>query len=218
LELIGVSTTPDHPQDTSQAGYPPPPPPPVDRPDGPASPAEPTGGYPPPPPAPDNSYPPPYPPPAGGYAPPPGPTGGYTPPPGPAGDYPPGYGQGPTPGGYPPAYGPGAPLSPSDQRLWSVLGHLGPLVAWFLAPLVIWLVFRGRGAFLEDHAKESLNFQITVAIAGLALGVVSVITLGIGALLYFPFGVAVLVFMIMAAVKASQGEAYRYPLTLRLVK
>jgi uncharacterized Tic20 family protein len=197
-----VSTTPDHPHETPQGAYPPPP---VDRPDDHAPSAGPTGAYPPPyPPAPNGAYP---------------PAGGYPPPPGPTGDYPPGYGQGPTPGGYPPpAYGPGAPLTPSDQRLWSVLGHLGPLVAWFLAPLVIWLVFRGRGAFLEDHAKESLNFQITVAIAGLALGVLSVVTLGIGALLYLPFGVAVLVFMIFAAVKASQGEAYRYPLTLRLVK
>jgi uncharacterized Tic20 family protein len=218
LELIGVSTTPDHPQDTSPGGHPAPP---LGHGDGPASSAEPTGAYPPPsgayppPPGPTGGYPPPPPAPNGAYPP---PAGAYLPP-GPADGYPPpGYGQGPTPGGYPPAYGPGAPLTPSDQRLWSVLGHLGPLVVWFLAPLVIWLVFRGRGAFLEDHAKESLNFQITVAIAGLALGVVSVVTLGIGALLYFPFGVVVLVFMIIAAVKASQGEAYRYPLTLRLVK
>ncbi len=146
-----------------------------------------------------------------------GPSGGY-----PAGGYPPapppGYG-GPSgaPAGAPP-YGGGQPLTPADQRLWAVLSHLGTLLVWVFAPLVIWLAFRGRGAFLEDHAKESLNFQITVAITAAVLGFLSIVTFGLGALLYVPYGVLVLVFLIIAAVKASQGETYRYPLTLRLVK
>jgi uncharacterized Tic20 family protein len=120
--------------------------------------------------------------------------------------------------GYPQTYAAGAPLSPSDQRLWAVLGHLGALVLWFIAPLVVWLVFRGRGAFLEDHAKEALNFQISFAIWAIALSVVTVLTFGVGALLYIPLGIAWLVLIIIAAVKASQDEPYRYPLTLRLVK
>ncbi|WP_246131075.1 DUF4870 domain-containing protein [Cellulomonas aerilata] len=208
-----MSTTPDHSQEPRQGGFPPPPAPGHDGSGGHPS-SVPAGAF--PPPAPSGTYPPP-PAPGSAYPPPPAPGAAYPPAPG-AGAYPPpGHGHGPTPGGHPPAYGPGAPLSPSDQRLWAVLSHLGPLVAWFLAPLVIWLVFRGRGAFLEDHAKESLNFQITAAIAALVIGFVSVVTLGLGALLYLPFGVLVLVVMIVAAVKASQGEPYRYPLTLRLV-
>ena len=83
------------------------------------------------------------------------PTGGYQAPP-------PGY-QAP-----PPAYGTaptGAPLSDSDQRMWATIAHIGPVIASFVAPLVISLVFKGRGQFVEEQAKEALNFQITVAIA-----------------------------------------------------
>jgi hypothetical protein len=58
-----------------------------------------------------------------------------------------------------------APLSPQEEKGWSLAAHLLVLVGGFVAPLIIWLVFKGRGPFLEHHAKESLNFQITVMIA-----------------------------------------------------
>lgn len=161
------------------------------------------------------------------------PTPGAVPPP-PPGDAvpsPPAPGYGPPQGAYPPpaygapqgaypppAYGVGAPLSDSDQRMWAVLSHIGTLLFEFLAPLVIWLVFKGRGAFSEDQAKESLNFQITAAIGAAALGIFTVITLGFGVFLYFPFGIAFVVFVVIAAVKAGQGVAYRYPLTIRFIK
>ena len=160
-----------------------------------------------PPPAPGYSAPPP---PAPGYAPPPAP--GYAPPPPPA----PGYG-GPQ-GGYPPPYAVGAPLSDSDQRTWAVVAHLGTLISAILAPLIIWLVFKGRGAFVEDQSKESLNFQITFAIASVVLSIIGVITLFIGFLLFIPLGIAWLVFIIIAGVQASQGVRYRYPLTYRFIK
>ena len=149
------------------------------------------------------------PPPAPGYsAAPPPPAPGY----GPAQQ---GYGQ----QGYPaPAYASAPPLSESDQRLWAVLSHVGSLLFPVLAPLIIWLMLRGRGAFVDDQAKESLNFQIAATIAAAVLGVVSVITLGIGAVLYLPLGIAFLVFVIIASVRSSQGIRYRYPLTLRLIR
>ena len=135
------------------------------------------------------------------------PTGGYQAPP-------PGY-QAP-----PPAYGTaptGAPLSDSDQRMWASIAHIGPVIASFVAPLVIWLVFKGRGQFVEEQAKEALNFQITVAIAAVAISIITAITLGIGGILYLAFIVA-LVFMIMGAIAANKGEAYRYPLNWRIIK
>ena len=151
------------------------------------------------------------------------PQGAYPPPPAPGygapqGAYPP-PAYGPPQGGYPaPTYSTAPPLNDSDQRLWSVLSHLGPFIVGFLAPLIIWLVFRGRGALVEDQSKESLNFQITCYIASAALTVIGIITIGIGFLLFIPFGIAYVVFAILAAVRSGSGEFYRYPWTIRLVK
>ena len=164
-------------------------------------------------------------------------TGGTPPPPPGAGTPPPAYGSTPPPaygstppagggyGGPPPAapsygqqaYGTQPPLSDSDQRMWAMLAHVGGILFSFVAPLVIWLVFKDRGRFVEEQAKEALNFQITLAIAAVAVTIISVVTLGIGSILYLAFIVA-LVFMIMAAVAANKGEAYRYPLNIRLIK
>jgi uncharacterized Tic20 family protein len=117
-----------------------------------------------------------------------------------------------------PPYGaqPQQPLRPDEEKTWSLLAHLGGIVFGFLAPLVVWLVFKGRGPFLDDQAKEALNFQITVAIAYVASWVLALT--GVLAFLPFAVGVAALVFAILAAVAVNKGQWYRYPVTLRLVK
>ncbi|WP_267907589.1 DUF4870 domain-containing protein [Actinotalea solisilvae] len=147
-----------------------------------------------------------------------------TPPPG--ATPPPAYG---APGGYdqpaggypPPAPGYGAPLQPplsdAEQRQWAMFAHIGGIILSFIAPLVIWLMYKERGRFVEEQAKEALNFQITLIIASIAVAIISVITLGIGSILYVAFIVA-LVFMIMAAVAVNKGEAYRYPVNIRFIK
>ena len=165
----------------------------------PGTPEEPTGAVPPPPPAPQYEAP-------QGEA----PQGAYPPPP-PA----PGYGapQGAYP---PPAYAVQPPLSDSDQRMWSVFAHIGGVFVSFLVPLVILLIFKGRGAFVENQAKEALNFQITLAIA-YVVGLITLVVL-IGVFILFAALICSIVFAIMAAVASNRGELYRYPLTLRLVK
>lgn len=157
--------------------------------------------------------------------PPPATGGGYQTPP--AATPPPAYGTPPA-GGYggpPPAapgYGApaynaaGAPLSDADQRLWATLAHIGGVFFSFIAPLIVWLVHKGRGAFVEEQAKEALNFQILVMIAYFVGGILSVI--GIGVLIIFAVWIGALVFGIMAAMAANRGEAYRYPLNWRIVK
>ncbi|MGN6300813.1 MAG: DUF4870 domain-containing protein [Angustibacter sp.] len=158
-----------------------------------------------------------------GSTPPPAPTGA-TPPPAP-----PTYGQPPTPpppppgaqGGYPgqPAYGQpagAAAMSDSDERMWAMLGHLGGIILGFIAPLVVWLVYRERSAYLDDQGKEALNFQIAVLIAYVISTVLAVVLIGF--VLYFVVWVASLVFAIMAGIAANRGERYRYPVTLRLIK
>ena len=156
------------------------------------------------------------------------PEQGATPPPPPQGAVPPPAYNAPPPGyqapppGYaapPPGYAaPAAPLTDSEQRMWAMLAHILPVVGvGFVAPLVIWLVFKERGRFVEEQAKEALNFQITVTIAAVLVWIITIITLGIGGLLFLAF-IAALVFMIMAAIAANKGQAYRYPVCLRLVK
>jgi|SRR5659263_342581 len=111
-----------------------------------------------------------------------------------------------------------APMSDSDQRLWATLAHIGPIIIGFVAPLVIWLIYRDRGRYVEDQAKEALNFQIALVIASVVVGILTIVTLGIGGLLFIPLGIGALVLMIMAAIAANKGEAYRYPLNIRLIK
>lgn len=157
--------------------------------------------------------------------PPPATDGGYETPP--AATPPPAYGSPPAggDGGPPPAapgYGapaynsPGAPLSDADQRLWATLAHIGGVLFSVIAPLIVWLVHKGRGAFVEEQAKEALNFQILILIAYFVSGILSVI--GIGLLIMPVVWIVALVFGIMAAVAANRGEAYRYPFNWRIVK
>ena len=121
-----------------------------------------------------------------------------------------------------------------QQRQWAMFAHLSALLgglltaAWggslgcFIGPLVIWLVKKDTMPFVDDQAKEALNFNITVAIIFLVLFLMTIFTLGIGIIitgpLFFIVGIAWLVLTIVAAIKANDGVAYRYPLTLRLVK
>lgn len=129
----------------------------------------------------------------------------------------------PQPGtGYGPPYGSGAPyqpqpLTPSDERTWTILAQVGPFILSFIAPLVIWLVFKDRSRFVDQEAKEALNFQITLVIASVAIGIISLLTFAIGSILYLAF-IAAVVFMILAAVENGKGAPYRYPVNIRLIK
>ncbi len=102
--------------------------------------------------------------------------------------------------------------------LTSAIGGWG----FFLGPLVIWLMKKDSMPFVADQAKEALNFNITVSAIFLVLLVLSLVTLGIGFVITLPImlivGIAALVLIIMAAIKANDGIAYRYPFTIRLIK
>lgn len=122
----------------------------------------------------------------------------------------------------------------AEERQWAMFAHLAALAGglvtagWaaslgcFLGPLVVWLVKRETMPFVDDQGKEALNFNITVAIVFLGLAVLSVVTFGIGLIIAVPawivIGIGWLVLTIIAAIKANEGVAYRYPFTLRLVK
>jgi len=95
------------------------------------------------------------------------------------------------------------------------LAHIGPIIIGFVAPLVIWLIYKDRGRYVADQAKEALNFQITVTIAATISSIL--IFAFIGIVLLPAVLIVALVLMIMAAIAANKGEAYRYPVSLRLV-
>ena len=131
----------------------------------------------------------------------------------------------PAPGYAAPA-APLPPLSDAEQRQWAMFAHLGGILLWFVAPLIIWLMYKGRGRFVEEQAKEALNFQITVAGAQIVVGILGMIltvaTLGLGSilwgLLFWVIYIGMVVFCIIAGMAANKGEAYRYPVNVRLIK
>ena len=148
------------------------------------------------------------------------PPPGYDPyrPPGYGAYPPPGYGAYPPPG-YPyppPGYAvPVSPLSPSDERLWALFGHLSSFVMPVFGPLIIMLVQGPKSPFVRRHAVESLNFDITMMLALLVS--IAAICLFFPILLLFIYAIAGMVFTILGAVRASDGQDYRYPLSLRMV-
>ena len=116
----------------------------------------------------------------------------------------------------------------AEEKQWGMFAHLsalagGLLGGWgfFLGPLVIWLIKKDTMPFVNDQAKEALNFTITVSAIFMILWIFGFMTLGIGFLIAIPVmcivAIAALVLIIMAAMKANEGIAYRYPFALRLI-
>ena len=110
--------------------------------------------------------------------------------------------------------------SPSpDEYNWGMMAHLSSVLAlalggmMFLGPLVVWLVKKDQSGFVEDQAKEALNFQIAVLIAVLVCGISCVLSPAI--LVIVPAGI---IYPIIGAMRANKGEYYRYPYTIRLIK
>lgn len=110
---------------------------------------------------------------------------------------------------------PAAPLTEAEDRQWASFAHLGGILG-FLPSLIIWLVFKDRGSFTNNEAKEALNFQITLVAAYIVGSILSVIVVGF--LVTIAAAIASIVFSIIAFTKAKDGIAYRYPFAIRLIK
>jgi hypothetical protein len=115
-------------------------------------------------------------------------------------------------------------------RTWTVLCHasaflgfLIPALGQFVGPLIVWLWKRGESPEIDAHGKESLNFQLSIFIYTAVFAIVCFVLMFvlIGFLLVpliALFYIANVVLVIIASLKANNGELYRYPLTLRLIK
>ena len=117
-----------------------------------------------------------------------------------------------------------APLTETEDRQWASFAHLGGILG-FLPSLIIWLVFKDRGRFTAVEAKEALNFQITLLIGYVAINILSAflaaVTFGIGGiftLLASVLWIVGVIFSILGFTQAKDGQHYRYPFNLRLIK
>ena len=115
-----------------------------------------------------------------------------------------------------------------DARMWAMFCHLAglagyviPIVGNIVAPLIIWQIKKDEIPFVDKHGKEAVNFQISMSLYAL-IGIVLCAVTCVGAVLIPVVGIVVgvidLVFLLIAAVKANNGQAYRYPLTIRFIK
>ncbi|MEO6064859.1 MAG: DUF4870 domain-containing protein [Lysobacterales bacterium] len=119
----------------------------------------------------------------------------------------------------------------AEERNWAMAAHLASLVlalltSWFfgvggaVGALAIWLIKRDDSVFVAEHAKEALNFNVTMALIALLLIGLTLFTLGLGLIVTVPaaivIGIAWFVCTIIAAMRAKEGLPYRYPFALRL--
>ncbi|MBI3228999.1 MAG: DUF4870 domain-containing protein [Burkholderiales bacterium] len=109
------------------------------------------------------------------------------------------------------------PSAPSkDDCNIAAITHILGIFTGFVGALIIWIIKKDESQFIGDQAKEALNFQIAVMIASFAAGILCMVLIGF--LLIPVIVVANLIFCILAAIAASKGENYRYPLPFRLVQ
>lgn len=92
----------------------------------------------------------------------------------------------------------------------ALLAHLLGIFTWFIGALIIWLLKKDQSRFVDHHGKEALNFQITLGIAYIAVGVLTCLTLGVGSLLSPIVWFVNVIFCILACVAANNGQWYRY--------
>ena len=103
----------------------------------------------------------------------------------------------------------------NDEKNIVTITHLGGILFSFIPSLVVWLLKKDDSEYIAAQAKEALNFQVTLLLAQFIAYILIFILVGFLLLgLIWLFNI---VFCIIAAVKSSKGERYRYPLTLRLI-
>ncbi|HZZ80451.1 MAG TPA: DUF4870 domain-containing protein [Gemmataceae bacterium] len=95
----------------------------------------------------------------------------------------------------------------ADDKLWGMLAHIAGLLGFgLIGPLVIMLIYKDKSKYVTAHAKEALNFDITMVLICMTC---------IGVLFAAPVS---LIYHIIAAMAANRGEEFKYPFTLRLIK
>jgi uncharacterized Tic20 family protein len=106
---------------------------------------------------------------------------------------------------------------PSASRGWATAAQVLPLLGvYVLGALFIWLIKRDEDTFVEFNSREALNFQLSMLIYGLVSALLIIVFIGI--VLLLAVGIFSFMMAIVAGVKSANGELYRYPLSIRMVK
>ncbi len=113
-------------------------------------------------------------------------------------------------------------LSEKEARKWAMICHLSALVGllgngigFLIGPLVVWLIKREDDPLIEEQGKEAVNFQLTMFLALLVSALLVFVLIGIPLLIMF--GLMMVIFPIIAGVKTSNGEHYRYQISIRFL-
>jgi uncharacterized Tic20 family protein len=118
----------------------------------------------------------------------------------------------------------GPVLDPREKaaRNWAMACHLAGLSAYIgvpfghiFGPLLVWLIKKDEIPLVKDQGREALNFGITLTIFYVVCGLLVFVLIGLVPLLLLP--VLHLVLGIVGAVRASEGEMYRYPFNIRFI-
>jgi uncharacterized Tic20 family protein len=104
----------------------------------------------------------------------------------------------------------------SDEKTLAILSHILTFISSFIAPLVIYLLKKDDSTYVAEHAKESLNFQITMFILFIISFILIIVLVGI--LMLWALSLINLILVIVATIKASENKMYRYPINFRLIK
>jgi uncharacterized protein len=109
-----------------------------------------------------------------------------------------------------------APVSESDEKTWGIISHITIPFFGFIGPLIAYLLYKDRSAWLKDVTTEALNFSILYSIAY----VISVITIAvvIGLILWPLVFIVALIFCILGTIAANKHEFYKYPINIRFIK
>ncbi len=103
----------------------------------------------------------------------------------------------------------------NDERTLAMLCHITGLIS-FIGPLIVWLLKKDESEFIDANGKQALNFQISIFIYSIVASMLIVILIGIPLLI--ALGLFSLVMIILASVKALNGEVFEYPLSMKILK
>lgn len=119
------------------------------------------------------------------------------------------------------------PAPSSDERLWAMVAHLSAPIAWvvsagwlnFVGPLVVWLLFKDRSAFVRNASAGSFNFTISMTVMSVVgwILVFTIIGAPLGAIMIAIGGLGAIVLGVLGALKSWNGEAYAYPWQVRVL-
>ena len=101
-------------------------------------------------------------------------------------------------------------------HLLSLVQFLGIPLGNILGPLILWLIKRNEDPFVDECGKEAVNFQISMTIYLIVSAILMLFVVGF--LLLIVVMILNIVYTVIAAIKASEGQSYRYPFTIRLIQ